>query len=156
MEEKKLFLSAPVLAYPPDRQGGIPQPYSILTDPQSISSVAIRSHYLQSRICRELPDTTSRDNTRLERLPAFISAILGIFLPEKQHRLGLLKTRQGQKQGSCTSKMQVPNHLFCSVRGMKATAEVKLLLQAVHICYKNRNIILSESVPGAGIYQHIV
>lgn len=46
MEEKKLFLSAPVLAYPPDRQGGIPQPYSILTDPQSISSVAIRSHYL--------------------------------------------------------------------------------------------------------------
>lgn len=135
-----------------DSQGGIPQPHSIPTDPPSISSVAIRSHYLQSRICKELPDTASRDNMRLERLPAFISAILGIFLPEKQHRLGLLKARQSQKQGSCTRKMQVPHHLFCSVRGMKATAEVKLLLQAAHICYKNRNIILLESVSGAGIY----
>lgn len=52
--------------------------------------------------------------------------------------------------------MQVPSHLFCSVTGMKAITEVKLLLLAAHIHYKNRYIVLLESVPAAGIYQHAV
>jgi len=39
---------------------------------------------------------------------------------------------------------------------MKAVIEGKLLLLAAHIRYKNRYIILLESVLGAGIYQHTV
>lgn len=117
----------------------------------------IRSHYVQSRICEQLPDTASREN-RQERIPAFISATWGVFLPEKQHGLGLLKAGQSQKlfQGSYTRKMQVPSCLFCSARGMKAITEIKLLPLAAHIRYKNRFTVLSESVPGAGIYQHTV
>lgn len=145
-----------MLAQPPDRQTGIPQPYSILMDPPLVSSVRMRSHYLQSRTCKVLPDTASRENLRRERIPAFVSAIWGIFLPEKQHGLGLLKARHRQKQGSYTRKMQVPSRLFCSARGMNAITEVKLLLPAAHIRYKNRYIVLLESVPGAGIYQHTV
>lgn len=116
----------------------------------------IRSHYLQSGICKELPDTASRDNLRLARIPAFTSAILGVSLPAGQHGLGLLNARHCQKQGSYARRMQAPNGLLCSERGMKAIAEVKLLLQAAHISYKNRYIILLDSVPGVGIYQHTV
>lgn len=85
-----------------------------------------------------------------------MSAIWEGFLPEKQRGLGLLQAGQRQEQGSYTRKMQVPSCLFCSVRGMRAITEVKLLPLAAHIGYKNRFIVLSESVPGAGIYQHTV
>lgn len=67
--------------------------------PHKSPLLEIRSHYLESRICKELPATASRENCRQERIPAFISAIWGIFLPEKQCGLGLLKTGQNQKQG---------------------------------------------------------
>lgn len=142
------FHSTPVLAQPPDREELLNLTASSWTL-HSIPLLEIRSHYLQSRTCKEI-------NLRQERIPAFISAIWEIFWPEEQHGVALLQARQSQKQRSYTRKMQVPSHLFCSARGMRAITEVKLLLLAAHMHYKNRYIVLLESVPGAGIYQHTV
>lgn len=106
---KKLFLCAPMIVHPPDRQTerGVPQPHSILTDPPSVPSVSNKVPLLTQQKRKEPPDTTSRDNLRQERLPAFISAIWGFSCQKSNTDCGCWA--HDKARSSYTRKMQAPH-----------------------------------------------
>lgn len=75
-------------------------------------------------------------------------------MPGKQHGLWVLSARQSQELLHKADASTAAPHLLCERD--TAISEGKLLLQAAHICHTNRYVVLSKSVPGAGICGHTV
>lgn len=109
-----------MIVHPPTDRGA-PQPHSILTDPPSVPSVSKRVPLLTQQKRKELPNTTSRDNWRQERLPAFISASWGFSCQESSTGCGCWV--HNKARSSYTRQMQAPQRLICSARGIQQSVK---------------------------------